>query len=119
MKHVSTISSAFNAMNRYDLSPEQSELYVVGVDQSLREKRKLRQARACYPCRRRKVKCNFQIPCETCLTRDHPELCTAQPNWKLRRAERGRVTLEPRLGVQSLRYLATFLPPSTWADERQ
>jgi hypothetical protein len=48
------------------------------VDEILRRKRKARGQRACYPCRQRKVKCNYQTPCQKCVDRDHPELCLYQ-----------------------------------------
>ncbi|KAL7952683.1 hypothetical protein V8C34DRAFT_322685 [Trichoderma compactum] len=38
-------------------------------------RRRLRPAKACYPCRRRKVKCNLSQPCESCNIRGHPDLC--------------------------------------------
>src|SRR5271170_6151695 len=44
----------------------------------LRRKRKARGQRACYPCRQRKVRCNYETPCKTCVDRDHPELCRYQ-----------------------------------------
>lgn len=37
------------------------------VDEILRRKRKAREYKACYPCRQRKVKCDQQVPCKTCL----------------------------------------------------
>jgi hypothetical protein len=48
------------------------------VDEILRRKRKIRGQRACYPCRQRKVKCDYQTPCQKCADRDHPELCSYQ-----------------------------------------
>jgi hypothetical protein len=48
------------------------------VDEILRRKRKARGQRACYPCRQRKVKCNYETPCKRCADRDHPELCFYQ-----------------------------------------
>ena len=44
----------------------------------LRRKRKTRPQRACHPCRLRKVKCDYQTPCKTCVERDHPELCSKE-----------------------------------------
>ena len=49
------------------------------IAQTLRQKRKSRQTKACYPCRRRKVKCDFRNPCGMCLKREHPELCSFRP----------------------------------------
>lgn len=41
----------------------------------LQQRRKQREARACYPCRQRKVKCDGSQPCRTCRRRGHPEIC--------------------------------------------
>ncbi|CAG8047847.1 unnamed protein product [Penicillium olsonii] len=49
------------------------------VDRVLRLKRKEREARACYPCRKRKVKCDGTQPCRTCQKRNHPHICTYDP----------------------------------------
>ncbi|KAE8153699.1 hypothetical protein BDV25DRAFT_148974 [Aspergillus avenaceus] len=45
------------------------------IDQVLQWKRKQREARACYPCRQRKVKCDSGHPCRTCQKRGHPHIC--------------------------------------------
>ncbi|RFU80529.1 c6 zinc finger domain [Trichoderma arundinaceum] len=44
-------------------------------DLMLVKRRRYRAAKACYPCRRRKVKCNLGQPCESCSVRGHPDLC--------------------------------------------
>ena len=41
----------------------------------LRGKRKRRPQRVCQPCRLRKVKCTYETPCNSCVQREHPELC--------------------------------------------
>jgi hypothetical protein len=46
----------------------------------LRGKRKARPHRVCQPCRLRKVKCNYDSPCQTCVERGHPELCLYAPD---------------------------------------
>ncbi|KAL7928281.1 hypothetical protein V8C35DRAFT_245147 [Trichoderma chlorosporum] len=51
-------------------SPEQSE-----IDRVL-YLRRISQARSCYPCRQRKVKCDHGQPCQTCQKRGHPEICS-------------------------------------------
>lgn len=56
------------------LPPPQAE-----VNDFLRKKRKAREHKACYPCRRRKVKCDLSRPCQTCRDREHPELCSYHP----------------------------------------
>ncbi|KIW19497.1 hypothetical protein PV08_00069 [Exophiala spinifera] len=48
------------------------------INQILRRKRKARERRACYPCRQRKVKCNYETPCQRCIDRDHVNLCSYQ-----------------------------------------
>lgn len=49
------------------------------VDDFLRRKRKVREHKACYPCRQRKVRCDLARPCRTCVEREHPELCDYHP----------------------------------------
>ena len=67
------MDSSFRSANAHAESVAQSD-----VDEILRRKRKARGQRACYPCRQRKVKCNYGTPCKTCADRDHPELCLYQ-----------------------------------------
>src|SRR4051812_16993396 len=57
----------------YSEDPVQSE-----IEGILRRKRKARGQRACNPCRQRKVKCNYETPCKTCVDRNHTELCRYQ-----------------------------------------
>lgn len=45
------------------------------IDHILQSRRK-REFKACYACHQRKVKCNGEQPCRTCLRRGHPEICT-------------------------------------------
>lgn len=47
----------------------------IDFDSVLFKRRRFRAAKACYPCRRRKVKCNLNRPCETCIGRGHADLC--------------------------------------------
>jgi hypothetical protein len=54
------------------------------IDLILRRKRKARKARVCYPCRQRKVKCDYGTPCQRCIDREHPELCSYQQTPKAR-----------------------------------
>ncbi|KAF2430302.1 hypothetical protein EJ08DRAFT_589314 [Tothia fuscella] len=50
------------------------------VDEILRSKRKARSGqKSCYPCRQRKVRCSHEVPCKTCIEREHPELCSYLP----------------------------------------
>ncbi|PYH75716.1 hypothetical protein BO82DRAFT_323556, partial [Aspergillus uvarum CBS 121591] len=45
------------------------------VSELLRDKRRTRTIRSCFPCRHRKVRCSGQVPCSSCVKRNHPELC--------------------------------------------
>ncbi|CAK7266513.1 hypothetical protein SEPCBS119000_002066 [Sporothrix epigloea] len=42
--------------------------------------RKKRYGTACWPCRQRKVKCDTNKPCETCVRRGHAQLCEFKPD---------------------------------------
>ena len=55
------------------------------VDAIIRNKRKVRDPKACYACHRRKVKCDRNLPCDSCVKRDHPELCSYERPGKKRR----------------------------------
>ncbi|KAI9708351.1 MAG: hypothetical protein M1820_004055 [Bogoriella megaspora] len=63
------------------------------VDEILRRKRKAREHKACYPCRQRKVKCTQEVPCKTCIDREHPELCTYHPPEKRRKSSTTNIVL--------------------------
>ncbi|EFX01147.1 c6 zinc finger domain containing protein [Grosmannia clavigera kw1407] len=41
----------------------------------LRDRQKARNRISCLPCRERKVRCNREHPCLTCIKRDHADLC--------------------------------------------
>ncbi|KIX02215.1 uncharacterized protein Z518_08154 [Rhinocladiella mackenziei CBS 650.93] len=60
----------------YQANPSDDHVTPTEVNQILRRKRKTRERRACYPCRQRKVKCNYESPCQRCIDRDHPDLCS-------------------------------------------
>ncbi|UKZ56991.1 hypothetical protein TrVGV298_010840 [Trichoderma virens] len=62
-------SPSFIAMDLQP-SPQQRE-----IDRVL-YLRRISQARSCYPCRQRKVKCDHGQPCQTCQKRGHPEICS-------------------------------------------
>lgn len=57
------------------MSPAEGSLPQTEVDSVLFKRRRFRAAKACYPCRRRKVKCDLNHPCGTCISRDHADLC--------------------------------------------
>lgn len=69
-------------------SPNQDarlELPQEEIDAIIRNKRKARDPKACYACHRRKVKCDRNLPCDSCVKRDHPELCSYERPGKKRR----------------------------------
>ena len=45
------------------------------VSELLKQKRKARGIKACFPCRHRKVRCDGHVPCASCIKRGHSELC--------------------------------------------
>ncbi|KAJ6786108.1 hypothetical protein PWT90_02464 [Aphanocladium album] len=57
------------------MSRSGANLPPIDVDSVLFKRRRFRAAKACYPCRRRKVKCDLNHPCGTCISRDHADLC--------------------------------------------
>ena len=63
-------------------SPHEHSLRPPDAAEAFRRKRKAQGQRACFPCRQRKVRCSFETPCQTCFTRNHPELCTYDPPLK-------------------------------------
>ncbi|KAG7816754.1 hypothetical protein KL928_004218 [Ogataea angusta] len=50
-----------------------------GEGQGSRKRRK-KELRACTSCRKRRVKCNFEIPCSRCIDRNRASLCTREPD---------------------------------------
>ncbi|KAI0147188.1 fungal-specific transcription factor domain-containing protein [Xylariaceae sp. FL1272] len=56
-----------------DLTPEQASHII-------HSHRKVRYGTACWPCRQRKVRCTNDLPCENCVKREHPQLCSYKPN---------------------------------------
>ncbi|KAK1580066.1 fungal-specific transcription factor domain-containing protein [Colletotrichum navitas] len=56
-----------------DLTPEEA-------NRIIHSHRKVRYGTACWPCRQRKVKCDNKQPCENCVKREHPQLCSYKPN---------------------------------------
>ncbi|KAF7559147.1 hypothetical protein G7046_g5005 [Stylonectria norvegica] len=65
-------------------SPEErvvvDELTPEEASRIIHSHRKVRYGTACWPCRQRKVKCDNKQPCENCVKRDHPRLCSYKPN---------------------------------------
>lgn len=63
-------------------------------DLMLVKRRRFRPAKACYPCRRRKVKCNLSQPCDSCNVRGHPDLCDYTPSPRENASNKARNTSE-------------------------
>ncbi|KAI5465317.1 fungal-specific transcription factor domain-containing protein [Mariannaea sp. PMI_226] len=65
-------------------SPEEraviDELTPEEASRIIHSHRKVRYGTACWPCRQRKVKCDNKQPCENCVKREHPRLCSYKPN---------------------------------------
>lgn len=60
------------------------------VDDLLKIQSKNTRRKACYPCHQRKVGCDGGRPCQRCINREHPDLCSyepGQPRTKKRRTE--------------------------------
>ncbi|KAL1640903.1 hypothetical protein SLS58_006519 [Diplodia intermedia] len=50
------------------------------IKRVLAAKKRPRGKGACYPCNQRKVKCDMNNPCGTCVKRDHPDICVYNHN---------------------------------------
>ncbi|KAJ5822981.1 Transcription factor [Penicillium robsamsonii] len=50
------------------------------ISELLKRKRRTRGIKSCFPCRHRKVRCDGNMPCSSCLQRNHPELCCLPPS---------------------------------------
>ncbi|KAK0631080.1 fungal-specific transcription factor domain-containing protein [Bombardia bombarda] len=67
------MSDTHDSPNLEDLTPEEASRII-------HSHRKVRYGTACWPCRQRKVKCDNRSPCENCVKREHPQLCSYKPN---------------------------------------
>ncbi len=75
-----------------------------------RKRRAIAQGqKACNPCRLRKVRCSYQSPCQTCVERQHPELC-------LYEAPSKRVRLAPMSAPSDASPSSSFSGP--WLPSR-
>ncbi|KAL2827932.1 hypothetical protein BDW59DRAFT_171080 [Aspergillus cavernicola] len=59
-----------------------SDLIQSEIDVIIRAKQKACRPKTCYPCHMRKVKCDHKLPCDGCVKRDHPVLCSYERPWK-------------------------------------
>ncbi|KAF5638039.1 hypothetical protein F52700_4743 [Fusarium sp. NRRL 52700] len=55
--------------------PEAAPTQPPDLKSILRVRQLARIRKACLPCRERKVRCNHQQPCQTCVRRGHSDLC--------------------------------------------
>ncbi|KAK4188592.1 protein RDR1 [Podospora australis] len=81
--------------NLEDLTPEEA-------NRIIHSHRKVRYGTACWPCRQRKVKCDNKSPCENCVKREHPSLCSYKPN-KSATGKSGSFSAEPSQGKKRAR----------------
>ena len=72
---------------------QSSESDVNAVETILRTKRRRRSQKVCQPCRLRKVKCTYEIPCRSCVERGHADLCTYAPQPSPKDAKASRTSL--------------------------
>ena len=54
---------------------EMSILQAGNLDNLLQQKKQAGKVKSCYPCRKRKVRCDNHQPCNNCSKRDLSELC--------------------------------------------
>ena len=87
MADIPVVTQDIAAKDEYadDDKPGMMEMNQDEVDAIIRNKRKVRDPKACYACHRRKVKCDRNLPCDSCVKRDHPELCSYERPTKKRR----------------------------------
>lgn len=70
------------------------------IRELLKNKRKVRGIRSCFPCRHRKVRCDGQVPCSSCVKRNHPELCRV-PNAESEEGTQQQPSLSGRLDIEA------------------
>ncbi|KAH8815497.1 hypothetical protein F5884DRAFT_180921 [Xylogone sp. PMI_703] len=57
-------------------TPLSNGLTAPQIDNVLSTRRRKSYPKACYPCRRRKVRCDREEPCNNCVKYSHPQLCS-------------------------------------------
>ncbi|EXJ90724.1 hypothetical protein A1O1_03828 [Capronia coronata CBS 617.96] len=97
-------------MSNQDCQPNLSPQ---AIRQTLREKRKGRKLRPCFPCRQRKVKCDDSRPCKKCIERSHEDLCLYEPPRHAETDSKPR----PKSNVQSIESEDKHRPSPTLASE--
>ncbi|KAH7173196.1 uncharacterized protein B0J16DRAFT_188142 [Fusarium flagelliforme] len=68
-------STPNNPSHPSDSTDAAEEVRPIDMKKILRERQLARNRKACLPCRERKVRCNHQQPCQTCVKRGHSDLC--------------------------------------------
>ncbi|KAJ9295526.1 transcriptional regulator family: Fungal Specific TF [Paecilomyces variotii] len=63
------------------------------VRELLKQRRKTRAIKSCFPCRERKVRCDGRVPCSTCVRRGHQDLCRV-PNHAEKKQQQSSVDLQ-------------------------
>ncbi|CEN59305.1 hypothetical protein ASPCAL01757 [Aspergillus calidoustus] len=66
------------------------------VSEILKHKRRSRSIRSCFPCRHRKVRCDGQVPCSSCVKRNHAELCRVPTSSRTEIQEENRTVARPQ-----------------------
>src|SRR6478735_9611402 len=68
-------STPNNPSHPSDSTNATGDVRPIDMKKILRERQLARNRKACLPCRERKVRCNHQQPCQTCVKRGHSDLC--------------------------------------------
>ena len=79
LKAELSVAQDINSLGAQESPSSRQTVSQQDVDSIIRKKRKQREYKACYPCRSRKVKCDQNVPCKSCVDRHHPEYCTYHP----------------------------------------
>lgn len=57
------------------MAPSPTTSSITSLKEILRIRQQARSRKSCLPCRERKVRCNKEQPCSTCVKRAHADLC--------------------------------------------
>ncbi|KAL2416598.1 hypothetical protein ABEF95_006395 [Exophiala dermatitidis] len=97
---ANTAASDYHDDSTYETTADgRIEMAQEEIDAIIRNKRKVRDPKACYACHRRKVKCDRKLPCDSCIKRDHPELCSYERPTKKRRIALSTALSHPEGGI--------------------
>ncbi|KAK6458802.1 uncharacterized protein RJT20DRAFT_9085 [Scheffersomyces xylosifermentans] len=73
------------------------------------EKKRLRTKTACDYCRKRKAKCNGEIPCGTCMTHNRECIYTVVPKVRKKRVSKNQGSKEKKHNLNSIQGLSSRL----------